>query len=188
MRPSRPHPPKSQRLFVAGSIRGIICGLDFREPLHAGGVDFCDPVLEGRALDFVFDFAIPEDAFQGDELPLLESLGELREIPPGIDTVPFGAGFVFALVVLPAFLGCNVEDDVLFVVLSGFGFRVLPEAADEDDFVDYVESDRCVKLVDSSRFAATVTDGDKCIYRYLSAHVPTPHNEESFTFTLLCLR
>src|SRR5438067_13545097 len=28
-------------------------------------------------------------------------------------------------------------DDVLFVVLSGFGFCVLPEAADEDDFVEH---------------------------------------------------
>jgi len=188
MRPSRPRPPKSQRLFVAGSIRGIICGLDFREPLHAGGVDLGDPVLERGALNLILYLAITQGAFEGDELPFLEGLGEFGEVAPGEDAVPFGAGFVFAFVVLPAFLGCNVEDDVLFVVLSGFGFRVLPEAADEDDFVDYVESDRCVKLVDSSRFAATVTDGDKCIYRYLSAHVPTPHNEESFTFTLLCLR
>jgi hypothetical protein len=53
--------------------------------------------------------------------------------------MPFSAGFVFAFVVLPAFLGCDVEGDVLFVVLCGFGFCVLSEAADEDDFVDYVE-------------------------------------------------
>jgi hypothetical protein len=39
--------------------------------------------------------------------------------------MPFGAGFVVAFVVLPAFLGCDVEDDVLAVVLSGFGFCVL---------------------------------------------------------------
>src|SRR5260370_41847255 len=52
--------------------------------------------------------------------------------------MPFGAGFVIALVVLPAFLGCDVEDDVLFVVLSGFGFCVLPEAADDDYFVEHV--------------------------------------------------
>src|ERR1700722_549090 len=51
--------------------------------------------------------------------------------------MPFGAGFVLAFVVLPAFLGCDVEDDVLFVVLSGFGFCVLSEAADEDDFVEH---------------------------------------------------
>jgi hypothetical protein len=30
--------------------------------------------------------------------------------------MPFGAGFVIAFVVLPAFLGCNVEDDELTVV------------------------------------------------------------------------
>jgi hypothetical protein len=36
-----------------------------------------------------------------------------------------------------AFHGGDVEDDVLFVVLSGFGFCVLPEAADEDDFVEH---------------------------------------------------
>ena len=51
--------------------------------------------------------------------------------------MPFGAGFVVAFVVLPAFLGCDVEDDVLAVVLSGFGFCVLSEAADEDDFVEH---------------------------------------------------
>ena len=50
--------------------------------------------------------------------------------------MPLGAVFVVALVVLPAFLACDVEDDVLFVVLSGFGFCVLSEAADEDDFVE----------------------------------------------------
>jgi hypothetical protein len=50
--------------------------------------------------------------------------------------MPFRAGFVVALIVLPALLGCDVEDDVLFVVLSGFGFCVLSEAADEGDFVD----------------------------------------------------
>jgi hypothetical protein len=32
--------------------------------------------------------------------------------------MPFGAGFVVAFVVLPAFLGCDVEDDVLTVVLT----------------------------------------------------------------------
>ena len=51
--------------------------------------------------------------------------------------MPFGAGLVVAFVVLPAFLGCDVEDDLLAVVLSGFGFCVLSEAADEDDFVEH---------------------------------------------------
>ena len=96
-----------------------------------------DPVLEHSALDLIFDLAIPQSAFKSDELPLLERLGELREIPPGEDAVPFGTGFVVALVVLPALLGCDAEDDVLIVVLSGFGFCVLPEAGDEDDFVEH---------------------------------------------------
>ncbi len=119
-------------------IRRIICGLDFREPLHADGMDISDPVLERDALDLVFHLAIPENSLKRDELPLLETPGELREIPPGIDAMPFGAVLVVALVVLPAFLGCDVEDDELFVVLSGFGFRVLSEAADEDDFVEHL--------------------------------------------------
>src|SRR6202021_2442077 len=59
------------------------------------------------------------------------------ESSPGIDAVPFGAGFVFAFVVLPAFLGCDGEDDILAVVLCGFGFCVLSEAADENDFVEH---------------------------------------------------
>src|SRR6202020_3415329 len=48
-----------------------------------------------------------------------------------------GAILVVALVVFPAFLGGDVEDDILAVVLSGFGFCVLSEAADEDDFVEH---------------------------------------------------
>src|SRR5271155_1597740 len=100
-------------------------------------MDFGYTVFERGALNVIVYFAIPQGAFQGDELSLLESLGELREIPPGIDAMPFGAGFVIAFVVLPALLGCDVEDGVLFVVLSGFGFCVLPEAADEDDFVEH---------------------------------------------------
>ena len=100
----------SRRLLVVGSIRRIIGGLYFREPLQVGGVDLCDPLLEGGAFDLI-SLAIPENAFQGDELPLLESLGELREIPPGEDAVPLGARFVVAFVVLPALLGRNVEDD-----------------------------------------------------------------------------
>src|SRR5216683_1676944 len=100
-------------------------------------MNLSDPVLEGSALDLILDLAIPQSAFKGDELPLLESLGELGEIAPGEDAVPFSACFVVAFVVLPAFLGCDVEDDVLTVVLSGFGFCVLSEAADEDDFVEH---------------------------------------------------
>src|SRR5580692_3411559 len=102
MRLSLSHPPESRRLLVAGSVRWIIGGFYFREPLHADGVDLRDPVFERGALNLIFDLAMPQDAFKGDELPLLESFGELREIPPGIDAVPFGAVFVVALVVLPS--------------------------------------------------------------------------------------
>jgi hypothetical protein len=128
----------NRRLFVVGSVCWIISRLDLRESLHADGVDLRDPVPERGALKFVFDLAIPQCALKGDELPLLESLGELREIPPGKDAVPFGAGFVISFVVLPALLGSDVEDDVIAVVLSGFGFRVLSEVADEDDFVEHI--------------------------------------------------
>jgi hypothetical protein len=62
-------------------------------------VDLGDPVLEGDAFDLILYLAIPEDAFQANELPLPEGLGEVREIPPGIDAVPFGAVLVVALVV-----------------------------------------------------------------------------------------
>jgi len=53
-------------------------------------MDLGDPVLERGALNLILDLAIPQCAFKGDELPLLERLGELREIPPGIDAMPFG--------------------------------------------------------------------------------------------------
>ena len=48
--------------------------------------------------------------------------------------MPFGAVFVVAFVVFPAFLGSDIEDDVLAVIVSSFGFRVLSEATDEDDY------------------------------------------------------
>src|ERR1700727_2234608 len=101
---SRSSPTQGRRLLVVCSVRWIIGGFNFREPLHADGVDLCDPVLEDGPFDIILYLAISENAFQGDELPLLESLGELREIPPGEDAMPFGAGFVVALVVLPAHL------------------------------------------------------------------------------------
>jgi hypothetical protein len=62
-----------------------------------------------------------QNPFKDDELSLLESLGELREIPPDNYTMPFGAGFVLTLVVPPAFLGeCDVENDILAVVFEWF--------------------------------------------------------------------
>src|ERR1700689_5228613 len=143
MRLSLSHPPVSRRLFVAGSVCWIISGFHLGEPLHAGGINFGYAVFEGGALNLICDLAIPQSAFKGNELPLLERFGELREIAPGKDAMPFGPGFVVAFVVLPAFLGCDVEDDVLAVVLSGFGFCVLSEAADKDDFVEHGMWLRC---------------------------------------------
>ena len=49
----------------------------------------------------------------------------------------FGAGFVVAFIVFSPFLGGEVEDNELAIVLSGFGFCVLTEAADERDFVEH---------------------------------------------------
>jgi hypothetical protein len=40
-------------------------------------VDLGDPVLEDGPFDLILYLAIAENAFQGDESPLLESLGEL---------------------------------------------------------------------------------------------------------------
>ena len=54
------------RRLLAGAVVRIVCGLHFREALHAGGVDL------GQALfwlAFGLDLAIPQDAFQGYELP-----------------------------------------------------------------------------------------------------------------------
>jgi hypothetical protein len=66
MRLSLSHPPESRRLLVVGSVSWIIGGLDLREPLHAGGMDFGDPVLEPSALDVILDLAIPQSAFKSD--------------------------------------------------------------------------------------------------------------------------
>jgi hypothetical protein len=89
-----------QQLLVAGTVGRIVSGLDLREPLHADGVDLRDPVFKGSAPNLVFDLAIPQGTFECDELSFLESPGELAEIAPGIDPMPFGAGFVVAFVVL----------------------------------------------------------------------------------------
>jgi hypothetical protein len=48
-----------RQLLVAGSVRGIVSGLDLREPLHADGMDFGYAVFERRAFCFILDFAIP---------------------------------------------------------------------------------------------------------------------------------
>ena len=96
-------------------------------------MDLGEPVFDGSA----FDLAVAKGAFEGDELALLESLGEFLEIAPGIDAMPFGAGFLISFVIFPAFLSGDVEDNELAIVLSGFGFCVLTEAADEGDFVEH---------------------------------------------------
>ncbi len=46
-----------------------------------------DPVLERNALDVILYLAIAENALQANELPLVESLGELGEIPPGVEVI-----------------------------------------------------------------------------------------------------
>jgi len=92
-----PHPSDRQPLLL-------------RKPRYARGVNLSDRVLKRRTLDLLFEFAILDLSLQADKLPLLESLGEVGEIAPGGDAVPFGAGVVFALVVLPAFARGNAED------------------------------------------------------------------------------
>jgi hypothetical protein len=56
---------------------------------------------------------VAEYLSQGNELEFLESSGELGEVASGIDAMPFGASLVISVVVLPALLGCDVEEDVL---------------------------------------------------------------------------
>jgi hypothetical protein len=92
-------------------------------------VDLGDGVLERLALDIFLDRPVLDLPLLADELPLQERLGEVGEIAPGIDAVPFGAGFVLALVVLPALAGGDAEDSVVLLVLRGFDFcRVCPRS------------------------------------------------------------
>lgn len=63
--------------------------------VQTGGVDFGNPVLYGRALDVVFDFAAGASSFEDDQLIFVESLRELGEIAPGMDAITFGACFFF---------------------------------------------------------------------------------------------
>jgi hypothetical protein len=100
-------------------------------------MDLSDAMPDCEPVDIFLVLAIAKCAFEGDQLTLLKGFGELRKIAPGEDAVPFGARFVVAFVVLPALLGGDVEGDELAVVLSGFGFCILSEAADESDFVEY---------------------------------------------------
>jgi hypothetical protein len=87
--------------------------LQLAKPLHAHGMNLCDAALERCALNVFREFSVAEYLFQGNELELLESSGELGEVAPGRDAMPFGASLVISVVVLPALLGCDVEEDVL---------------------------------------------------------------------------
>jgi hypothetical protein len=62
--------------LVVGPVRRIIGSFNFREPVHPDGVDLGDPVLEVGPFGLILYLAITENAFQCDERPLLESLGE----------------------------------------------------------------------------------------------------------------
>jgi hypothetical protein len=59
-------------------------------------------------------------------------LGEVGEIAPGRDAVPFGAGLVLAQVAFPALAGGDAEDGVVLLVLCGLDFYILSETADKD--------------------------------------------------------
>jgi len=61
-------------------------------------VDLGDGVLERLALDIFLDRPVLDLPLQADELPFQKRLGEVGEIAPGVDAVPFGAGFILALV------------------------------------------------------------------------------------------
>ena len=119
------------------SSGGSSGSFDFREAPHAGSVDFGDGVLERLALDIFLDRPVLDLPFQADELPFQQRLGEGSKIAPDVDSMRFGAGFVLALVILPALAGGKVEDGVVFLVLRGFDFCILSETADEDDFVEH---------------------------------------------------
>ena len=124
-------------LLLVRAVGWIVGGFDFRETPHAGSVDLGKGVLERLALDIFLDRPVLDLPLQADELPFQKRLGEVGEIAPGVDAVPFGAGFVLALVVFPALAGGKVEDGVVLLVLRGLDFCILSETADEDDFVEH---------------------------------------------------
>ena len=57
-------------------------------------MNLCNPVLEACAFDIFRHLAILKGSFERDELPLLQNPGELREIPPGVDAMPFSPALV----------------------------------------------------------------------------------------------
>jgi hypothetical protein len=58
-----------RRLLVVGSVRGVIGGFNFREPLHADGVDLGDPVLEDGPFNLTIYLAIPKSGFRVTSCP-----------------------------------------------------------------------------------------------------------------------
>ena len=105
---------------------------------HAGSVDLGDGVLERLSFDIFLDRPVLDLPLQADEMFLLERLGEVGEIAPGVNAVPFGAGFILALLVLPALAGGDAEDGIVLLVLRGLDFCILSETADEDDPESYL--------------------------------------------------
>jgi hypothetical protein len=79
-------------LCLVRAVGGIVGGFDFREAPHAGSADLGDGVLERLALDIFLNRPVLDLPLQVDELPLLKRLGEVGEIAPGVNAVPFGAG------------------------------------------------------------------------------------------------
>ena len=69
--------------------------------------------------------------------PFNSVLEKVARLSTDVDSMRFGAGFILALVVLPALAGGDAEDGVVLLVLRGFDFGVLSETADEDDFVEH---------------------------------------------------
>jgi hypothetical protein len=114
-------------LLLVRTVGGIVGGFDFREAPHARSVDLGDGVFEWLTLDIFLDRPVLDLPLQAEELPFQERLGEIGEIAPGVDAVPFGAGFVLALVVLPALASGKVEDGVVLLVLRCFDFCILSE-------------------------------------------------------------
>jgi len=100
-------------------------------------VDLGDAMLHRGAVDFFGVLTIPNLAINADELALLESLRKAREVAPGVDPVPFGTALVVALLVLPAVLGGDAQDNVLLLVLVRFGFSVVTDATDEKCAIVY---------------------------------------------------
>jgi hypothetical protein len=80
------HPDR--RLLVVGPVRGIISGLDFREPFHADGVDLGDPVIEGYPVDLIFNLAIPENASRVTSCPFWSVLANFQKFLQAYDPLP----------------------------------------------------------------------------------------------------